>query len=167
MKTAFVISLWSNGNLAEYIFRIIIPLVIIPIFILVDRKRKNTTKPHQAFVSKIFIWMVLPFWMVLHAFFGFQYYLKTKELVDLYQKDKFQITEGLVHVIRQQPYQGHAPGDLIEVSGNKFVIDQFTQSPCYTKTIAYDGILREATRVRIYSIQGQIVRLDYEQKNGA
>ena len=97
-------------------------------------------------------------WLYVHNFplvFG-----HGARLMNAYRNKQYQVVEGPVHVIRQQPYHGHSEGDVIRVGGQEFVISYFYYTPAYTKTIAHKGALTEGTYARIYYYDGEILRVD-------
>lgn len=70
------------------------------------------------------------------------------------------VVEGVVRVHSTQPWDGHAPGDQIEVDGQRFEINYFRHGACYGDTIARGGVLREGARVRL-GVRGRcIVRIE-------
>jgi hypothetical protein len=123
-------------------------------FVVVRKKRKIR---FSIFVPPI-IWGVL--WL------GFQIpiLLKThhtyQALVSVYEKDRYEIVEGEVQVLHEQPESGHDNGDLIEINGKTFEIDYFVATVGYKDTIAHGGLLREGVNARIYYYEDTILKVD-------
>jgi hypothetical protein len=72
----------------------------------------------------------------------------------------FDTIEGTVHVASRQPASGHAPGDMIDVSGRTLEVNYFNAEPGYHTTLAYGGALEEGARVRLAVSNGRILRLE-------
>ncbi len=77
-----------------------------------------------------------------------------------YSRGEVEIVEGKVSVLREQPEEGHAAGDLIEVGGHELEVNYFEAGPGYHLTIAHDGVLRDGTTVRLLVHHGHILKLD-------
>ncbi|MBI3985829.1 MAG: hypothetical protein HY343_02830 [Lentisphaerae bacterium] len=86
-------------------------------------------------------------------------------LLNRYDAEDWTVIEGTVHVLREQPYGGHAPGDLIEIDGVQVEIDKFRSNMlAYAQTIAHGGHLTEGIRARLFLIDGLIVRVDVAKR---
>ena len=81
-------------------------------------------------------------------------------LVNAYQEKKYQIVEGPVQILHQQPKTGHSKGDIISVNGTQFEVNYFLATPAYCKTLAHGGVLSAGTDARIYYYNGEIIRID-------
>ena len=88
------------------------------------------------------------------------YWEHIETLENKYASKNYNITEGVVRVLRTQPESGHAPGDLIEVGGKKFEINYFKMSPGYKLTLSHNGYLAEGIKARIYHVDNIILRID-------
>jgi len=77
-----------------------------------------------------------------------------------YKTGHVEIVEGLVHVLREQPANGHAPGDLVEISGRQVEVDYFVSNSGYSTTISHGGVLRDGVVARCSIRKGLILRLD-------
>lgn len=78
----------------------------------------------------------------------------------VYEEAEAPVAEGVVHVRREQPAEGHAEGDLVEIDGVELTVNRFTLTPGYVKTIAHGGVLREGALVRVWHYEGGILRVD-------
>ncbi len=108
--------------------------------------------------SFLLVWSVI--WLLGTAI-GFSLnFAKSYALLRTYSDGTAQVVEGTVHVLREQPAEGHAPGDLVEVNGTELEVDRFVVTPAYTRTIAYGGALREGARVRVWHHEGKVLRVD-------
>ena len=100
-------------------------------------------------------------WIYLHNFphtFG-----HINRLVNAYQQKQYQIVEGPVQVLHQQPKTGHSKGDIVSVSGTQFEVNYFLATPAYHKTLAHSGALSGGTYARIYYFDGEILRVDLQK----
>ena len=155
--TVFEIARGSNGVLADVSFRLLIGLagLIGGISALVFRWRNNGAKD---WVGSLFLigWSV--FWLYLHNFpaaFG-----HTNSLVRAYRDGQYQVVEGQVRVLHQQPATGHSKGDIIAVNGEQFEVNYFYVTPAYRNTLAHGGVLGAGVYARIYHRNGEILRVD-------
>ncbi|GEA11130.1 hypothetical protein KUL49_15050 [Alteromonas sp. KUL49] len=71
----------------------------------------------------------------------------------------YDVSTGIVEVLRIQPQSGHAPGDLIRVGNKEFEIDYFVITPCYRKTISNGGALTAGKHVVLYSNADCILKI--------
>ena len=118
--------------------------------------RKEGTKP-----GFLLLWSVL--WLLL-ATVGFSMNLcKSYGLLRAYRDGAAGVVEGTVHVLREQPESGHAPGDLIDVKGVRLIVDYFMLTPAYKQTIAYGGVLREGAKVRVWYYDSHVLRIDVQR----
>jgi len=81
-------------------------------------------------------------------------------LVNAYQQKQYEIVEGPVQVLHQQPKTGHSKGDIVEVNGKQFEVNYFLATPAYHKALAHGGALGVGTYARIYYYDGEILRID-------
>ena len=86
--------------------------------------------------------------------------MEKNELWNKYSKRNYEIVEGKVNVLWRQPYNGHAPGDLIQVGTKSFTINYFTMTHAYNQTISHGGCLRDGVNVRIFYSGNKILRID-------
>jgi hypothetical protein len=95
--------------------------------------------------------------------FGLGWWLEHMELfnyVILRNAENIQVTEGIVHVTRTQPYQGHTSGDKITIDGQPFEIDYFHANTGYNESIAHGGVLQEGVYARIHHCDGVIYKVE-------
>ena len=81
-------------------------------------------------------------------------------LVNAYQQKQYQVVEGPVEVLHQQPASGHSKGDVIAVNGVQFEVNYFYATPAYRNTLAHGGVLGSGVYARIYYYNGEILRID-------
>lgn len=84
-------------------------------------------------------------------------------LIEAYKSENYQIAEGIVEVLHEQPSGGHDKGDIIVVNDVRFEIDYFTSTRAYNKTIAYEGVLKDGVYAKIYYNGNKILRVDIQQ----
>jgi hypothetical protein len=158
--TVFEISRWSNGLLADELFRLAVGIVALlggltRIFYV---WRRPGTTAWRNLIPSLFItaWAVV--WLVMHNFpVMFQ---RIDHLVSAYQAGRCEVSEGIVKVLREQPAHGHSSGDRIIVGGRQLEVNYFYATPAYRDTIAHGGVLRAGAYVRLCHIDGAILRVD-------
>lgn len=101
-------------------------------------------------------WSVL--WLFMHDFPHTFWHIEG--LVEAYKKQHYQVVEGEVKVLHQQPVTGHSKGDVIVVNRAQFEVNYFLMTPAYRDTIAHGGVLQNGVYTRIYHHEGQILRVD-------
>jgi len=97
-------------------------------------------------------------WLVMGNFpllFG-----RINGLVSAYETKQYQVVEGEVRVLRQQPAHGHTSGDVVVVNGVRFEVNYFFATPAYRDTIAHGGALKPGVYARLYHADGAILRVD-------
>ncbi len=77
-----------------------------------------------------------------------------------YRNHQYETVEGTVELLREQPKNGHAPGDLIRIGGKEFEIDYFRMTPGYRRTISRGGALRNGVYARLSYKDGHIRSVD-------
>jgi hypothetical protein len=100
--------------------------------------------------------------LVVHPRFPHSFW-HIDELMEAYKKRHYQVVEGEVRVLHQQPVTGHSKGDVIVVNGAQFEVNYFLRTPAYRDTIAHGGVLKNSVYTRIYHQDGQILRVDIRQ----
>ena len=156
--TVFEITRNSNGVFVGAVFRLLIGLVALigALRVLVRNRRRESRR--RDYIGPIFVLVWSLFWIYLHNFphmFG-----HIDQLVNAYQQKQYQIVEGPVQVLHQQPKTGHSKGDIVSVNGTQFEVNYFLATPAYCKTLAHGGVLSAGTDARIYYYNGEIVRVD-------
>jgi len=156
--TVFEITRNSNGVFGDEVFRLLIGVVALlgSLRALVRNRRRE--KSRRDYIGPIFILVWSVVWIYMHMLpnvFG-----HINRLVNAYRDKQYEIVEGPVEVLHQQPKTGHSKGDVIRVNGKEFVVDYFYATPAYHNTIAHKGILNVGTYARIYYSDGEILRVD-------
>ena len=155
--TVFEISRGSNGVFAGEVFRLLIGVTaLIGGVIALVRNWKN--KSAKSWVGPVFITAWALFWLYLHNFpyvFG-----HINDLVKAYRHGQYQVVEGPVQVLHEQPATGHTKGDIITVNGQQFEVNYFYLTPAYRNTVAHGGVLASGVYARIYHHNGEILRVD-------
>ena len=156
--TVFEITRNSNGVFTGAAFRLLIGVVALigALGSLVRNRQRESSRRDYIGPILILIWSL--FWIYLHNFphqFG-----HINRLVNAYQEKKYQIIEGPVQILHQQPKTGHSRGDIVEVNGRQFEVNYFLATPAYNKTLAHSGALAAGTYSRIYYFDGEILRID-------
>ena len=59
--------------------------------------------------------------------------------VEIYQNKEYQIVEGVVKVLHEQPESGHDRGDVIKIGQVLFELSCFSNTFAYNKTIVFGG----------------------------
>ena len=124
--TVFEIARGSNGVFPDACFRLLVGIAALTggVTALVFKWKNNGLKSWIPAVFAI-VWSL--FWLYLHNFphiFG-----HINNLVRAYQKGQYQVVEGQVQVLHQQPVTGHTKGDIITVNGKQFEVNYFTPRP--------------------------------------
>jgi hypothetical protein len=155
--TVFEISRNSNGVFEDVALRFLIGIagLIGGVSVLIRRCRQNGAKD---WIGPVFIIAWSLFWIYLH---NFPYVLgHIDNLVRAYREGQYQVVEGPVRVLHEQPATGHSKGDVIAVNGQQFEVNHFYFTPAYRNTLAHGGVLRPGAYARIYCFNGEILRVD-------
>jgi len=132
--------------------------VVSVIWILALRTPRWSASKHRFAAWFLLVWGLL--WLAL-ATFAFSHNLRwSYSFVRAYNSGAARMAEGRVHVLREQPADGHAPGDLVDIAGARLEVNYFVVTPAYTQTIAHGGALREGAQVRVWHHRGSILRVD-------
>ena len=156
--TVFEITRNSNGIFADEVFRLLIG--VLALFGSLKLLRRNWRRGEGA---KDYIWPVFVLiwslgWLYGHLLpnvFGY-----IDKLVSAYHDKRYEVVEGPVEVLHQQPATGHSKGDVIRVNGKEFEVNYYLATPAYNKTIAHKGALNAGTYARIYYYDGEILRVE-------
>jgi hypothetical protein len=154
--TVFQISLNSNGEFADLVFRLIVGLAAIVggIVVLVFGPKKN--KKYKGLSVLLLSWGIG--WSALHNFP--HWYDNLSGLLSAYENGRYEVVEGPVKVLRRQPAGGHSAGDLVEVNGIQFEVNYFLGTSAYRTTISHGGVLIDGAYARIFHNDGKILRVD-------
>jgi hypothetical protein len=156
--TVFEIARNSNGVFVGAVFRLLIGVVALigALRSLVRNRRRERRR--RDYIGPIFVLVWSLFWIYLHNFphvFG-----HIDRLMSAYQQKQYQIVEGPVQILHQQPATGHSKGDIVSVNGMQFEVNYFLATPAYCKTLAHGGALSAGTYARIYYSDSEILRVD-------
>ncbi|MBC5766527.1 hypothetical protein [Ramlibacter albus] len=159
-NTVFEIDRWSNGLLADELFRLGIGVVALvgsaSWAVRLWRRHDGSVWRHGFGVAFTFLWAVA--WLVLHDFPAA--FSRGERLVQAYRNGTCEVAEGVVSVQFEQSRHGHSSGDRITIGGTKLVVNYFYATPAYRDTIAHGGVLRAGTYARVCHVDGAIVRVD-------
>jgi len=155
--TVFEISRGSNGVFAGEVFRLLIGVAaLIGGVTALVRNWKN--KSVKSWVGPVFVTAWALFWLYLHNFpYVFGHF---NRLVKAYRYGQYEVVEGPVQVLHEQPVTGHTRGDIITVNGKQFEVNYFYLTPAYRNTVAHGGVLASGVYARIYYHNGEILRVD-------
>ena len=155
--TVFEISRGSNGVFAGEVFRLLIGVAaLIGGVTALVRNWKN--KSVKSWVGPVFVTAWALFWLYLHNFpYVFGHF---NRLVKAYRYGQYEVVEGPVQVLHEQPVKGHTRGDIITVNGKQFEVNYFYLTPAYRNTVAHGGVLASGVYARIYYHNGEILRVD-------
>jgi hypothetical protein len=155
--TVFEIARGSNGVFADACFRLLIGIgaLVGGVAALVLKWKSNGLRSSSASLFVIG-WSLL--WLYLHNFPHFFGHINT--LVTAYRERQYQVVDGQVQVLHEQPTTGHTKGDIISVNGKQFEVNYFYATPAYRNTIAHGGVLGSGVYARLYYHNGEILRVD-------
>jgi len=77
-----------------------------------------------------------------------------------YESGDYSVTEGIVEVLREQPKERHAAGDLIIIGNKEFEISFSRDAYTYRIPISHDGYLKSGVRVKICHINNDILKIN-------
>ena len=162
--TIFEITRWSNGLLADELFRLFVGVAALigGLAGAIRAWRKSGVQPRNGLGPSVFVILWAVFWLALHNFP--RMYGHIAALTDAYEHKRFKVAEGIVTVLHEQPEHGHSSGDRIVVGGKTFEVDYFHATPAYRQTIAHGGALRAGTYARIGYVDGDIVRVEIRKR---
>lgn len=162
--TVFEINRWSNGLLADELFRLFVGVaaLISGLSGVVYVWRKPETRPRRGLIPSLFLtaWAIL--WLVMHNFP--QMFQRIDHLAEAYEKGRYEVSEGIVAVLHEQPAHGHSGGDRIVVGGKPFEVNYFYATPAYQQTIAHGGSLKAGVYARLSHVDGEIVRVEIRKQ---
>jgi hypothetical protein len=155
--TVFEIARENNGVFAGEVFRLLVGIAALigGMTALIFQWKNNGAK---SWFGPVFViaWGLL--WVYLHNFpyvFG-----HINSLVRAYRDGQYQVAEGSVQVLHEQPATGHTKGDIITVNGKQFEVNYFYATPAYRNTLAHGGVLQSGVYARLYYYNGEILRVD-------
>ena len=130
------------------------------LFVVARKWRRGDGAASRIAPLFLIVWSLA--WLYLHDFphvFG-----HINKLLNGYEEKKYQVVEGLVEVLHQQPATGHAKGDIVVVNGKQFEVNYFYATPAYHNTLAHGGVLGRDVYARIYYYNGEILRIDIRER---
>lgn len=134
---------------------------VLIIYVLKNWKNWQTDKkPRKEIIFLIFFILI---WGLGWSFGSFVIYSNIRfgnELTGAYYSDNYEIIEGIVEVLHQQPKSGHDSGDLIRINHKEIEFSYFGSTPAYHQTISHGGVLENGVYVRLYLYKGNILRID-------
>jgi hypothetical protein len=164
LVTVFEITRWSNGLLADELFRLFIGVAALigglAGGVYVWRRPKG--RPRRELIACLFLTAWAIFWLGMHDFP--QMFRRIDALTEAYDKGRYEVSEGIVTVLREQSAHGHSSGDRIVVAGKTFEVNYFYATPAYRRTIAHGGVLQAGTYVRLSHVAGEIVRVEIRKQ---
>jgi hypothetical protein len=155
--TVFEIARGSNGVFAEEVFRLLVGIVALigGVTALIYKWRNNEPK---SWFGPVFVTGWAFFWLYLHNFpYVFEH---INNLVRAYRDGQYEVVEGQVQMLHEQPATGHTKGDIITVNGKQFEVNYFYVTPAYRNTLAHGGVLASGVYTRLYYYNGEILRVD-------
>jgi hypothetical protein len=155
--TVFELARASNGVFSDACLRLLVGIgaLIGGVTALIFTWRIKEWKP---LLASVFVTAWAVFWLYLHNFpyvFG-----HINSLVRAYRDGRYQVLEGQVQVLHEQPATGHTKGDIICVNGKEFEVNYFYATPAYRNTVAHGGVLRSGVYAKLYYYDGEILRVD-------
>jgi hypothetical protein len=155
--TVFEIARNSNGVFAGEAFRLLVGVAAL-IGGVAALIRNWTNGGGKRWLGPIFLTVWAFFWLYLHNFpYAFGH---INSLVGAYRHGQYQVVEGPVQVLHEQPATGHTKGDIITVNGKQFEVNYFYLTPAYRNTLAHGGVLNSGVNARLYYYNGEILRVD-------
>ena len=160
--TVFEITRNSNGVFAGAVFRLLIGVVALIGAVRILVRNRQRERSRRDYIGPIFVLVWSLFWIYLHNFP--HVYGHINGLLNAYEQKQYQVIEGPVEVLHQQPKTGHTKGDIIRVNGKELEVNYFYATPAYHNTIAHKGVLNTGTYARIYYYNGEILRVDIRKQ---
>lgn len=148
--------------------RFILPIIIFgAIFLNIIRKldKKNfiesiKEKSFTIIIVVLFSSFWLLNWYPSHIKSNNKFEEKFQQYKKLYENKNYQVIEGIVEVLYEQPASGHAPGDKIKINDEIFEFSYFIANALYYhNTIAHNGVLIHGRNVRLHHIDNKIIEI--------
>jgi hypothetical protein len=161
--TVFEIASGIGGIEKEAYLRLAIGAIVLLvgvacIVLFATRRENDRWKP------KLFTAVFLPVWAIFWLSISIPAVLSINrerhDLLTAYRTGKYAVVEGPVRVLRIQPPNGHAPGDLVSVNGKQFKFNFYSTTHAYHRTIEHGGDLRGGVYARVLYCDGDIIRVD-------
>ncbi|MFT5111723.1 MAG: hypothetical protein ACI8P9_001043 [Parasphingorhabdus sp.] len=132
------------------IFRIAIGAVVLALGLAgLIRKIQGKSLPKQL---RFGTWFCLAFgaiWLYFHWTLMSAEIEETALHAAKLESQDFEVVEGVVKVLHEQPATGHAKGDVIEIAGKQFEINYFVMAPGYKNTLSNGGVLQDGVYAKL------------------
>ena len=162
--TVFEISRWSNGLLAGELVDVFVGIAALigGLTAVVYVWRRPEARPRKALIPVVFLtgWAIA--WLVMQDFP--ERFRHIDHLTAAYEQGRYEVSEGIVAVLFEQPAHGHSSGDRIVVDGKPFEVNYFYGTPAYRQTIAHGGALQAGVYARLSHVDGEIVRVEIRKR---
>lgn len=132
---------------------------IVGILLLIYQYRKNKTGVNRYLRTFILIISGMG-WFVINFNMQIDYKKSLDHFISLYENKEYEIVEGIVNVKYIGKKEGHDGGDVVIVDKRTFQLSHFVITPVYQESIVYGGLLTDGSYVRIYHLNGDILRID-------
>jgi hypothetical protein len=161
-ETVFI---YSDGLEHKHYIKIILVCIGTIGFILlpVISKKKNGRKLDEIDRTIIYFSLIPLFLMLSYFIIYISQINKFAFYKSCYLTGRYEITEGVVEVLIEQPSEGHSRGDLVEINGVRFTIDYYSMELLYRNTISHGGYLQKGVYAKIYYSGKQILRIDIKK----
>jgi hypothetical protein len=156
----------ANRSLWDGILIIAIGVVLLVLFIIQGRKKP----PKLVGILFVLAWMVFWFggstgWISRGQKDYSRYNDEYQRLLDIYNNQRYKITEGIIQVQHAQRAGGHDTGDIVDIGGVEFEFSYYATTFGYNKTISHGGVLQQGVYARIYYTDEMILRIDMKASN--
>jgi len=155
---------WTNYFIVLCVICSIIGLSLAAIlFIYALKNWKNWQTEKTLRKEIVFLFFFFLVWGLVWSFGAYGVYNNIRlgnEIIEAYYSGKYEIIEGTVKVLHQQPKSGHDSGDLIRINQKEIEFSYFTSTPAYHQTLSQGGVLKDGVYVRLYLYKGNILRID-------
>ncbi len=152
----------------ELIGRLILPIIVFGIIIInalrSSKKSENEEQGDRKKIPIIFILFFTIIWSIVwypsHISSFLNLNKKLSIITNIYENEQFEVTEGVIEVLFEQPHGGHAPGDKIKINNRTFEFSYFISNALYYhNTIAHDGLLIDGKTVKLHNFKGKIYEI--------
>lgn len=159
----------SGGLDGDYIKVMIGGIIVLLVGVFLFSKWKTLQRSQIGFMlitplQSIILLFVGGLMLLFGVVMSYLHIRQASELLEIYNTEQYKIAEGYVDVLHEQPDSGHDDGDMVEIGGTKFVIDNFTPTSSYDMTIAKGGVLKEGVYAKVYyhryDYDNKIIRID-------
>ena len=162
--TIFEISKTDTSTLDDWSTLLVFGILVLGIsatglIVLLVRSRKYGWRGRPLF--KLLLFMAVGLFLIVDSVQSLKAAEERLEnLVSTYRENKCDIIEGVVHVLHEQPHTGHTKGDIVRIGNVEFEVNAWRNTPAYSLTIAFGGVLKDGVFARVYHDEGKILRVD-------